>query len=64
MPLLSPDLDGNGYFDVHHTANDTLAMVDPKALQQSVAAFAVSIWLGAQFPGDWERVTTEKAPRR
>jgi carboxypeptidase Q len=64
MPLLSPDLDGNLYFDVHHTANDTLAMVDPKALQQSVAAFAVSVWLGAQYPGEWERVTTEKAPRR
>jgi hypothetical protein len=64
MPLLSPDLDGNGYFDLHHTANDTLAMVDPKALQQSVAAFAVSVWLGAQFSGEWERVTVEKAPRR
>ena len=64
MPLLSPDLDGDLYFDVHHTANDTLAVVDPKALQQSVAAFAVSVWLGAQFPGEWERVTTEKAPRR
>jgi carboxypeptidase Q len=64
MPLLSPDLDGNSYFDVHHTPNDTLAMVDPRALQQSVAAFAVSVWLGTQFPGEWERVTTEKAPRR
>lgn len=63
MPLLSPDLDGNLYFDIHHTANDTLAVVDPKALQQSVAAFAVSVWLGAQYPGDWERVATEKAPR-
>jgi Zn-dependent M28 family amino/carboxypeptidase len=56
MPLLSPDLDGDKYFDVHHTANDTLSQVDPKALQQSVAAFAVSVWLGAQFPGEWERV--------
>jgi hypothetical protein len=64
MALLSPDLDGNLYFDVHHTANDTLAQVDPQALQQSVAAFAVSLWLGAQFPGEWERVTNEKAPRR
>ncbi len=26
----SPDLDGIDYFDVHHTANDTLAMVDPE----------------------------------
>ena len=64
MPLLSPDLDGTNYFDVHHTANDTLAQVDPAALRQSVAAFAVSIWLGAQNPGDWERVASAKPPRR
>ncbi len=64
MPVLSPDLDGTHYFDVHHTANDTLARVDPAALRQSVAAYAVSAWLGAQYAGDWELVTTPKAPRR
>jgi len=64
MPLLSPDLDGTLYFDVHHTANDTLLKVDAGALRQSVAAFAVSAWLGAQYPGAWERVTAEKPPRR
>jgi Zn-dependent M28 family amino/carboxypeptidase len=64
MPILEPGLDGTRYFDVHHTANDTMAQVDPAALRQSVAAFAVSVWLGAQYPGDWERVETPKAPRR
>jgi hypothetical protein len=64
MPLLSPDLDGMKYFDVHHSANDTLLMVDPQALRQSTAAFAVSVWLGAQYAGSWERVTTTKPPRR
>jgi len=64
MPLLSPDLDGTDYFDVHHSANDTLLMVDARALQQSTAAFAVSVWLGAQYGGDWERVATVKPPRR
>ena len=64
MPILSPDLDGMNYFDVHHTANDTLAQVDPQALRQAVAAHAVSVWLGAQYSGSWERVTTEKPPRR
>lgn len=64
MPLLSPDLDGMKYFDVHHSANDTLSMVDPQALRQSTAAFAVSVWLAAQYGGDWERVTTAKPPRR
>jgi hypothetical protein len=64
MPLLSPDLDGTDYFDVHHSANDTLLMVNPEALRQSTAAFAVSVWLGSQYAGDWERVTTVKPPRR
>jgi carboxypeptidase Q len=64
MPVIEPGLDGTNYFDVHHTADDTLARVDPEALRQSVAAFAVSVWLGAQYPGAWERVTTAKAARR
>jgi hypothetical protein len=64
MPVIEPGLDGTNYFDVHHTADDTLARVDPGALRQSVAAFAVSVWLGAQYPGTWERVTTAKPPRR
>ena len=64
MPILDPTLDGTLYFDVHHTANDTMAQVDPVALRQSVAAYAVSAWLGAQYPGTWQRLTTLKPPRR
>ncbi len=64
MPILEPTLDGTLYFDTHHTANDTMAMIDPAALRQSVAAYAVSAWLGAQYSGTWQRVTTPKPPRR
>ncbi|HEV7607237.1 MAG TPA: M20/M25/M40 family metallo-hydrolase [Steroidobacteraceae bacterium] len=64
MAIIEPGLDGTAYFDVHHTANDTMAQVDPQALRQSVAAFAISVWLGAQYSGSWERVTTAKPPRR
>jgi hypothetical protein len=64
MPLMSPDLDGTQYFDVHHTANDTLARIDPAALRQSMTAYAIGAWLGAQFPGTWDRVTEPKPPRR
>ncbi|HET9474625.1 MAG TPA: M20/M25/M40 family metallo-hydrolase [Steroidobacteraceae bacterium] len=64
MPILDPALDGTHYFDVHHTANDTLAKADPAALRQAVAAYAVSVWLGAQYPGDWQRVAAPEAPRR
>jgi hypothetical protein len=63
MAILSPDLDGTNYFDVHHTANDTMAQVDPVALRQSVAAFAMSVWLGAQYPDEWLRVEATKPPR-
>jgi carboxypeptidase Q len=64
MPTIEAGLDGTHYFDVHHTANDTMAQVDPEALRQSVAAFAVSVWLGAQYSGSWERVTEPMPPRR
>lgn len=64
MPILEPGLDASTYFDVHHTANDTLAQVNPDNLRQSVAVFAASAWLGAQYPGSWERVETPKPPRR
>jgi carboxypeptidase Q len=43
------DLKQNGwdYFDLHHTANDTLDKVAPDALNQNVAAYAAFIYLVA-----------------
>jgi hypothetical protein len=64
MPIIEPGLDGTKYFDVHHTANDTMEQVDPQALRQAVAAFATSVWLGSQYSGSWERVAAPKLPRR
>ncbi|MFV3076022.1 M20/M25/M40 family metallo-hydrolase [Niveispirillum fermenti] len=43
-------LDGTDYFDYHHTADDTLDKVDPRKLDQSVAAFASFAWLAAESP--------------
>lgn len=45
--------DGSAYFDYHHTANDTLDKVNPKDLDQNVAAYAVLAWLAAQADGDF-----------
>ncbi|XHS78073.1 M20/M25/M40 family metallo-hydrolase [Burkholderiaceae bacterium UC74_6] len=42
--------DASLYFDIHHTANDTLDKVDPAQLRQNVAAWAVTAWLAAQSP--------------
>ena len=35
--------DGTRYFDVHHTPDDTLAMVDKKQMQQNVAAWTAAV---------------------
>ncbi len=44
VPMLMPQQDGRDYFDVHHTANDTLDKIDPEALRQNVAVYASIIW--------------------
>ena len=45
--------DGSDYFDLHHTSEDTLDKIDPKALAQNVAAYAVFTYLAAQANGDF-----------
>lgn len=45
--------DGTGYFDLHHNADDTLDKVDPEAVRQNVAAYAVFAWLAAEAEGDF-----------
>lgn len=39
MPGVGLSQDGTRYFDIHHTANDTLDKVDPAQLRQNVAAW-------------------------
>lgn len=56
VPVLDPMLDASLYFDVHHTMNDTLAKVDAKVLDQSVAAYAVAAYLAATKQGDFGRL--------
>ena len=43
--------DATRYFDLHHTANDTLDKVDPKGLDHSVAAHLVLALFAAEAPG-------------
>ena len=45
--------DGTDYFDLHHTPDDTLDKIDPKALAQNVAAYAVFAYLAAEAEGDF-----------
>jgi hypothetical protein len=54
------DQDGTDYFDYHHTPNDTMAAIDPEALRQNVAAWAVFAYLVAD--NDWNLTPTPAAP--
>lgn len=43
--------DGSDYFDLHHTPDDTLDKIDPAALAQNTAAYAVFAYLAASVDG-------------
>jgi Zn-dependent M28 family amino/carboxypeptidase len=45
VPVFELQQDGTHYFDWHHTANDTLDKIDPAALAQNTAAYAVLVRL-------------------
>ncbi|MDQ3288389.1 MAG: M28 family peptidase [Pseudomonadota bacterium] len=45
--------DGTDYFDLHHTPDDTFDKIDPAAMAQNVAAYAVFAYLAASAEGDF-----------
>ncbi|UKE74263.1 M28 family peptidase [Xanthomonas graminis] len=56
--------DGSDYFDLHHSADDTLDKIDPKALAQNVAAYAVFAYLAAEADGGFgSQAKTVQPPR-
>ena len=55
VPVIALAQDGTAYFDYHHTANDTLDKIDPKDLDQNVAAWAAVAYAIADLPGDLGR---------
>jgi carboxypeptidase Q len=55
VPVIALDQDASVYFDYHHTANDTLDKIDPKDLDQNVAAWAAVAYAVAEMPGDLGR---------
>ncbi len=52
VPAFRLNQDGTDYFDTHHTADDVLDRIDPKALDQNVAAWAAFLWLLANSDVD------------
>ena len=53
VPAFALLQDGTQYFDVHHTANETLDKVDREQLDQNVAAWAALVWLAADSEVDF-----------
>jgi Zn-dependent M28 family amino/carboxypeptidase len=53
VPAFALLQDGSQYFDIHHTANDTLDKVDRDQLDQNVAAWAALVWLAADSDVDF-----------
>lgn len=54
--------DGSDYFDYHHTPDDTFDKIDPKALAQNVAAYAVFAYLAASADGDFGSAPKQVEP--
>lgn len=44
-------MDGSRYFDIHHTASDTLDKIDPRDLALCIATLAVVAYTVADMPG-------------
>ena len=53
VPVFGLAQDGTRYFDLHHTADDTLNKIDPAQLSQNVAAWAGLVWLIADSDVDF-----------
>jgi hypothetical protein len=53
VPVFALDQDASRYFDVHHSADDTLAVVDRRQLNQNVAAWAALLYLVADSDVDF-----------
>ncbi|MEP6829516.1 MAG: M20/M25/M40 family metallo-hydrolase [Rhizomicrobium sp.] len=53
VPVLALHQDANRYFDYHHSADDTLAIVDPIQLRQNVAAWAAVLHMIADSDVDF-----------
>lgn len=53
VPAATLEPDASDYFDIHHTADDTLDKIKSERLNQSTAAYAVFAYLAAELGGDY-----------
>lgn len=60
VPFIDLFQDMSLYFDVHHTANDTMDKVPKEDLDQAAAAFAAMAFAVADMPGNLGRIPEAK----
>ena len=60
VPFFDLPQDGTDYFDLHHSANDTLDKLDPEALKQNTAAYLTAVYVLAETTFDLGRAPAEE----
>ena len=61
VPVFGLNQDGVRYFDLHHTADDTLDKIDPEQMSQNVAAWTALVWLAADSDVDFRAMRPAEA---
>jgi hypothetical protein len=64
VPLVLVHPDGTHYFDIHHSAADTLDKIDPENLAKNAAAIAVVAWALAEMPETLPRPPSRERERQ
>ena len=64
VPVVDLKQNGWDYFDLHHTANDTLDKIAPNALDQNIAAYAAFLYLVADSDVTFRQDAAPPAPAR
>lgn len=60
VPAIDVQQDATRYFDLHHTANDTIDQIDKADLDHAAAAFTAVAWKAASGALDFGRVPADK----
>jgi hypothetical protein len=63
VPVVDLRQDGTSYFDIHHTANDTMEQIDKDEIAQAAAAFATFAYAAASSEADFGRIPDDKRKR-
>ena len=64
VPLMDLRHDATLYFDVHHTANDTVERIKKEDIDQAAAAYAAAAFMAADSQDDFGRVPEDKRTRK